>query len=92
MLNLTEFAEEEVLRNSDGNILKVYSNNTYVVLWDDNITNEQEVNDFINERKYYDYDVKIYFSNKLVLMRKDEWEVLSKMITDNYNMVEKGVK
>ena len=89
MLKLTEFVEEEVLRNSDGAVLRTLCKETYCVLYDDKIATEQEVDDFINERKKYGFTKP---NPKFVLMPSSEWVKLARMIKNNYDMIERELE
>ena len=88
MLKFTEFDESEILRSSDGSILRQWTKETYVVLWDDKKVTSEEIDEYIKQRSKW-IDGKSIPHNKFIVMTKREWYKLSDMIKNNYELVEK---
>lgn len=80
-----EFESSEVLRNSDGNIIREDKSTEYVAIY------EEADNENFNLKKYLD---RVNRGNKVdkkvVIIPKKDWESVSSMIMRNYDVKPKN--
>lgn len=83
-LVVKEFDQTEVIRSSDGSVIKELSSQTMVALYDTNKVSEKEVLSAINKNAE-----NVSAHTNLVILPKPVWDELHRMITENYKMEKK---
>lgn len=83
-LVVREFDQTEVLRSSDGSVIKELGSQTMVAFYDTNKVSEKEVLSAINKNEE---NVSAY--TNLVILPKPVWDELHRMITANYKIERK---
>ncbi len=85
MLITRDFEAVEGLRNSDGKLIQSFPTKEYTAIYDTKIYDDSNIedylDDFLNERAKRREDI--------VILPKDTWLLIRKMMLDNYIITEK---
>ncbi len=85
MLITRDFEAVEGLRNSDGKLIQSFPTKEYTAIYDTKIYDDSKIedylDDFLNERAKKREDI--------VILPKDAWQLIRKMMLDNYIITEK---
>ena len=84
MLKVREISFDDVLKNSDGKIIQTLDSTEYVAIYYSNQLSNADAKTYLEEME----GIQKNHPN-LVIIEKRDWEKLHKMITDNYEMIEK---
>lgn len=89
MLAVSELKISDGLLNSDGKMIKEYNSLDYVAIYDTKKIDDKDVEAIINKCRYDIEDKGMILKDNLVVLPKEAWNKINKMITDNYKVDKK---
>ena len=92
MMAVAEFETEEVVRSSSGKIIKNVGQRSYVAIYDNEKYDDSNLQDDLNKFMNREWNSEWKENPDLLILPKETWEKIHKMITDNYWILPKEME